>query len=640
MELDRFLNSKSISVLQSYYFFWTGSSEIPRSKAQLLRRLRGAMLDRKKVAARFEALGDIQKNLIRNLLRSDGFRRNTTDRAEDLAQTFEELEAVGFLDVERSDDERKRITAVGLPADFAVLLAEAVGMDLRPAARLLSLRSFLQGLPDDRRDQLLSRWVGASVTIDSAIGHLLEPGSILQRLESLGDTTKEEVREAMLRLGGVVEWKGKNQSEMREELEDALMGTIATLELASGEFTLKGRHLIVFQEIVEAFCRSLPPSEPGEIQVRGVDLLCDISLLGRACLTGSLRVKRTGEPYAGSRRKLQERMLVCGQTEEEDLRLLSWKLSLAARLDLVEPNADKTRCRLGNLRDWERLSLTEKLQRLADAVGDEPGPTEEAPAAETAREAIAAIAESGESWASPEATVARIAARRLLDVAARQSDISLSAPSGVPPFDEFRNRLSHFVRHTLWIAGLTEVSDTPDGLLVRWARWQTTPLNEEEKLLLLGPDFELLVIGEHPPPALIYAVERLAERELVDKVRKYRLTQESVKLAVASGMPSGEIIALLEKHARKPLPQNVAYSISDWGGKAHLAQGYAAMVFEADSPESLRQAMTVPAFRELVWRELGDRVVCLQETLSEETIQQLRDAGLYIDWQHKNRIQG
>jgi hypothetical protein len=632
VELDKFLNRKSISVLQSYYFFWTGSSDPPRSKAQLLRRLRQSMLDRGKLASRFDALGDGQQHLIRSLLSSRDFRRTSAEIADDLGQTIEELDAVGFLDVERTGEDRERIASVGLPADFAVLLAEAADIDLRPAVRLLSLKGFLEGLPDERREELLSEWLGGAPPVSSPVEDLRDPERISQRLQSLGGGLEEKVREAMLKAGGVLAWKVKNQDQTRKALEAALIGTVGGLELAASEFALKGRYLVVFQEIVESFCSSRPSSPGGSVQARGVDFLCDMSALGRACLTGSLRVKRTGEPYAGSRRKLQERMLIRGDSEEEDARLLSWKLSVAAGLGLVGGNAEKTRCRLGSLRDWEQLSLPEKLSKLGDAVSEVPGSTAEALVPETRRVAVATIAEIGGQWADLDAALSRVAAHRLLALCARQTSVGLPSSSRTPRFGEFRMGISDFILHTLWLAGLVETSQAPDGQLVRWAQWHKAQRQEQEKLLLLGPDFELLILSEFPSPHIVYAVERLAVRESVDKVWKYRLTPESVKLAVASGMSSEEIVRFLDSNARKPLPQNVRYSISDWGAKAHLAQGFTSVVFEADSPESLRQAMAVPKFRELVSRELSERVVCLHSELSEEVLQQLREAGVYVDW--------
>jgi len=632
VELDKFLNRKSISVLQSYYFFWTGSSDPPRSKAQLLRRLRQSMLDREKVANRFDALGNGQQHLIKSLLRSRDFRRTSGEIADDLGQTIEELNAVGFLDVERTGEDRERIASVGLPADFAVLLAEAADIDLRPAVRLLSLKGFLEGLPDERREELLSEWLGSAPPISSAVEDLRDPERISQRLKSLGGGLEEQVREVMLKAGGVLAWKGKNQDQTRKALEAALIGTVGGLELAASEFALKGRYLVVFQEIVESFSSSRPSSPGGSVQVRGVDFLCDMPALGRACLIGSLRVKRTGEPYAGSRRKVQERMLIRGESEEEDARLLSWKLSVATRLGLVGVNAEKTRCRLGSLRDWEQLSLPEKLRKLGDAVSEVPGSTAEALVPETRRVTVATIAEIGGQWAALDAVLSRVTAHRLLALCARQTGVGLPSSSRTPRFGEFRMGISDFILHTLWLAGLVETSQAPGGQLVRWAQWHKAHRQEQEKLLLLGSDFELLILSEFPSPHIIYAVEQLAVRESVDKVWKYRLTPESVKLAVASGMPSEEIIRFLDSNARKPLPQNVRYSISDWGGKAHLAQGFTSVVFEADSPESLRQAMAVPKFRKLVSRELSERVVCLCSELSEEVLQQLREAGVYVDW--------
>jgi len=130
VELDRFLNEKSISALQSYYFFWTGSTEIPCSKAHLLRWLRQSMLDARKVAPRFNALGEQQKLLLKHLLRSPGFNWTPTHLEEAFSQALEELESVGFLGVERDPDDPRAIASVFLSADFAHVLSEVTGVDL------------------------------------------------------------------------------------------------------------------------------------------------------------------------------------------------------------------------------------------------------------------------------------------------------------------------------------------------------------------------------------------------------------------------------------------------------------------------------------------------------------------------------
>ncbi len=639
MELDKFLNSKSISVLQSYYFFWTGSSEIPHSKAQLLRRLRGSMLDKARVAARFDALGEVQKRLIKGILKSEAFRWVPSEVGDDLAQTLDELDAIGFLEVERGGEDRERVSAASLPTDFAALLADAADIDLRPALQLLSLSAFLDGLPEKERTRLVSPWVGGG-DIRAAVEHLTRPESMSLRLESLDGKLRDELHEAILRKGGLLPRKGEDQKTVREQLEAALIGTVGTVELAIPGFALRGRYLVVFQEVVDAYCSSVPSPEPGFVRVRGVDFLCDISLLGRACLAGSLRVKRTGEPYAGASRKLQERMLLRGGNEEEDAQFLSWKMAVAAKLGMIETDSEKTRCRLADMRSWEQLSLSEKLRELVDAVAQEPGPAGETLPVEARRLTTAAIAENGLRWASLQATVSRVTARWLLKICDTEPEIWVSTPSAAVDLAQVRGQIGEFIRRSLWLAGLVETSEAAGGCLVRWARWTDAPERTGEKLLLLGPDFELLILGENPPPDLVYAVERLAVRESVDRVWKYRLTSESVKLAVASGMDFETIINFLTDNSRKSLPQNVRYSISDWAGKAYVARGYCAPVFEAESAESLRQAMAVPAFRRLVRKELGDRAACLKEKLSEEVIQKLRDAGIYVDWQDKISIRG
>jgi len=631
VELDRFLNEKSINVLQSYYFFWTGSSEIPYSKAQLLRWLRQSMLDSRKVAARFNALGEQHKLILKHLLRSPQFKWTPSRVADGFAPALEDLESVGFLSVERDRDDPQAIASVLLPADFARLLSEVTGIDLRPVVQIISLRGFLDALPEDTLEQLLSRWVDTSLPVPSAVEELLQPENLSRRLESLDPDLGNTVRHAILASAGIAKWKPRNRQNTRKVLEEALLGTVAAFELATEEFCIMATHLVVFQEVVESMCSARLYSTGESVRVRGVDFLCDISALARVCMTRSLRLKRTGTPHAGSTKRLQERMLVRGDSDEQDSQLLAWKLAVATRLALVRPSADKTLCRLGELRNWERLSLSRKLRRLRDAVMNEPGPAGQAASLSTRRTLISAIGETAGRWINLDALLSLVIARSLIPLRPALGEINVSSASQPPSLGEFRNILSTIIEQELWLAGLVELGLAEGEPAVRWAQWHKTGSKPTEKPLLLGPDFELVVLHDQASPELIYHLERLADRQAVDRAWRYRLTPESVELAVASGMSSEEIIGLLEINVRNDIPQNVRYSISDWSARIHLAQVFTTIVLEMDCPEALEQAMAVPVFRKLVAGRLTDCIVCLREELPEEVIEQLREAGVYID---------
>jgi len=633
VQIDRFLNEKSINALQSYYFFWTGSSEIPYSKAQLLRWLRQSMLDSRKVAARFNALGEQQKLILKHLLRSPEFRWSPAHLEDDLSQALQELESVGLLGVERDPDDSRAIASVLLPTDFAHLLSEVAGVDLRPVVQIISLRGFLQALPGNVLEQLLSRWVERPVPIPSALEELLDPENIARRIESLDPRLRDAVRDAILASAGIAEWKSSDREDTRKTLEHALLGTVAAFEFATEEFSIIDTHLVVFQEVVESICSAQLYSTGESVRVRGIDFLCDISTLARMCMTGSLRLRRTGVPHAGSTKKLQERMFIRGRNDHQDSQLLAWKLAIAARLGLVQINADKTLCQLGELRDWERLSLSRKLRRLRDAVMNETGPAGHAASLATRRLLISAIGQTAGRWIRLDALLSLVVARSLIPLQPTPVEVNVSSASQTPSLGEFRTTLSNIIEQELYLAGLVELAQIEGITALRWAQWHKTRPQLTEKALLLGPDFELIVLRDQASPDLIYHLERFADRQAVDRAWKYRVTPESVQVAVASGMSPEEIIHILDINVRNDIPQNVRYSISDWGKRIHLTQAFATIVLEADSPQALEQMFAVPAFRELVAKKLSDRIVCLRREIPEEVMEQLRDAGVYIDSQ-------
>ncbi len=83
--------------------------------------------------------------------------------------------------------------------------------------------------------------------------------------------------------------------------------------------------------------------------------------------------------------------------------------------------------------------------------------------------------------------------------------------------------------------------------------------------LILQPDYQLLAMGA-VPLGILASIEWIAEREQTGAgLVTYRITRESIYRVLRRGDTIHVILAFLEKATGRPVPQNVARTIEEWG---------------------------------------------------------------------------
>ncbi|NUU64203.1 helicase-associated domain-containing protein [Paenibacillus agri] len=90
---------------------------------------------------------------------------------------------------------------------------------------------------------------------------------------------------------------------------------------------------------------------------------------------------------------------------------------------------------------------------------------------------------------------------------------------------------------------------------------------EEQPLtaaFIVQPDFEVLVPPE-VPYAMRWTLAACAELLQCDVLWSFRLTREMLEHAAVQGMPPGEVISWLQGHTPGGLPEQVEYSLEQWG---------------------------------------------------------------------------
>jgi hypothetical protein len=91
--------------------------------------------------------------------------------------------------------------------------------------------------------------------------------------------------------------------------------------------------------------------------------------------------------------------------------------------------------------------------------------------------------------------------------------------------------------------------------------------------LIIQPNFQAFLMEPHMP-ALFWLV-RFASVEQIGRVSRFTLTREALHNGLSRQGPDAsidEVIAFLESHNNKPLPQNVIYTLRDWARQLRESQ--------------------------------------------------------------------
>jgi hypothetical protein len=110
-----------------------------------------------------------------------------------------------------------------------------------------------------------------------------------------------------------------------------------------------------------------------------------------------------------------------------------------------------------------------------------------------------------------------------------------------------------------------------------------------------------------------------------------RLDRGRVERAAVDGTTAEEIVALLAKHARTELPQNVVYTIRSWCENVRSAVLEAGVLFVASAPEVVQAVLAHPLLRDCVARVVDERTLFFKEQVLERAaVQELRALGVHV----------
>jgi len=140
--------------------------------------------------------------------------------------------------------------------------------------------------------------------------------------------------------------------------------------------------------------------------------------------------------------------------------------------------------------------------------------------------------------------------------------------------------------------------------------------------LVVQPNFQAILMEPYMPA--LYWLVRFAALEQVGRVSRFMLTREAMQPAFHQGLTVDEVIAFLEAHTQKALPQNVIFTMRDWARQYHEQQELAKVhVLEANDEAVAGELVTSPKLRAFRLRRVGPRSVAVPP---ETSLGELRHA--------------
>ncbi|HZU65810.1 MAG TPA: helicase-associated domain-containing protein [Ktedonobacteraceae bacterium] len=123
------------------------------------------------------------------------------------------------------------------------------------------------------------------------------------------------------------------------------------------------------------------------------------------------------------------------------------------------------------------------------------------------------------------------------------------------------------------------------------------------RTLIVQPNFELLLL--EPDLPTLYRLLPFAQANQVGKVSKLTLTRSSLLRGLATTKTVEQVLRILEEHSQKEIPQNVAYTLRDWGKLYKEAAISQVLLLEVESEPLVNEILSLPGLKSLRLRRLG-----------------------------------
>ena len=669
MQLDEFLNGRSIANLQTLQWLWVPASRRSSSKIELLRILRQSMLSPERVRECFLALGEAHQEFLRGLLRLDGYEGDVDFLCRRLAEPLdppqagrevvEELSRRGFLafSAAKTWNQREALRAQ-VPQELGDVLADVLNLDTREPGVMLSLRRYLDQLSPEERERL----GGAGQALGEFVDGLLRPDAIERRVADLPDPAMQRaVRLALDGHAGVLplerfpslglDIEAVDSPAWRSALESRLLGTFGHLCLLEHDLSDDHECLVVYQEIVQAVASSQGNAECplDHVYACGIDLLADLLAIVDFVRANPSKLTAAGRFFKGARNQLLPQIALRTTFFMDEESLFGFKLAAARELGLVDVREDGRLHATHAAAEWEARPLAAQARSLLDVLlrlsSDASLQLHFARLSQAARQVL--LDSPAGVWYPADAFCARVVSRglaELLDQGARRDHGRAADDMAVWHYARPPRTVAAMVagaRETLLQAlnysGVADIGRRGDRIFVAASPLAARLVGEEpfpdpsQRLLIVNPDFEVILFPDEGHLGLLHRLCAFCDREKTEVTHHLRITQESIQRGILRGLEPEQIIATLADHCRVPLSQNIEYSIRNWASRVHAAEIETLHVLELPSPAVLDAAVQLPEIAPIVVRRISPTAVALSvPQLDPKAEDALKQLGIHL----------
>lgn len=651
---------------------WDGDAEEEPGRAGSVRRLGSLMTDEELVQRRVKELPEKLADLLEGFLRAKGHQRDVRGVMEEHEGTFRsKFEVEASLVALQREGFLFPAGGAGPAAESWAVPDELAGciLDLRRRQQVelrgtLSLKGFLT-------ERYYARAKDDPDGAERGVEHArrvykiyLMDSSIRNRVRGLPDEVRAVFDRALSAFGGIMpvadvermvadEELGVDVDLVRKCLEDAMLGTVAPLRLTRFGIGAVDSAVVVFYEVA-LFClqqwaeeHEAPVVE--ETVSSGVDLVTNVGRFLREVASTRVQFTVEGKLYKASAKRITKGFLEVpgGYMPPETQARFIYQFCLSRRL--IERSGERA-LRLSMAgQDYDGQSLQEKLKALLAFAVEERCTQGEHFHQVRLRRILLRLLRRLEPDTWHEALFVPFLARngylgKLDDLNVEEFFAARFKGGGYQPTETVHQVCLHlldFVKRRLYPLGLVDLG-LREGrpVAIRLSRLGAELLGADaagdvggsRSSAVVNPDFEIILFPGDDEHEVVHVFDRFCERLKTDHIHHFRLTKEAVHGALADGMTLAQIVQELTDRSRTPLPQNVVYSLEDWGDQAGVLMLENGRVLSGRKAELIDRFCAQAGLEKAVARRRSPTSVELRRTVDlDRLLDVARDLGFLIE---------
>ena len=684
MITEKALRERPPDELKEIFSFWDGESVPPERIDKLVPLLVERMTDDERVRKRLGLLSKKLLDVLKFFLRSDSYSSNIQHILNSKAFSYMsqyEMEAAlnalqkrGFLyrtsptprkaGAARSSDDRKLLL---VPEELGDILQSLLWDEETDIFDTFSLHGFLSKFSPNqmkrRFKDVLDPDRGDLMEPEKLVRDLARPEEIRKRVDGIEDEGFRRVIErAICEFGGVLpasfydRVKGKlpawNYRKWKDCLERNLLGTVRHLSLGEYGINHFDDTLVVFHEVVSAYMTHINRVETGrftDVKSLGVDLISDISSFLSFVNHNKIRLTLNGTIYKTAIKKVMDTFILAKKEEfdEDDIFQCIYSFCLSNRM--IQRKGDRNLTLTVKGKVWDHQPLERKLFSLISFAFEEWEPGEDQFHVPHLKkmfvEALKGLRIN--RWYDVMHLPFQCRNRYLANLDnnsirdAFQNRYQYTQSTNMRDTVQLAHSLFQWLKNRFFLLGLLDLAHTEGKVTAMrlnplGAKGLGISMEDDEDLkqnpLIVNPDFEVILFQDGDSYDLIMLLDKFARRLKSDNTYHFKITATSVEKAVAGGMTSSEIITILSENSRVGIPQNVIYSIKEWGEKVKFVQVRKVTLLRGRSKEVIDRIMQAGPMKSLVIERIAPTAVVINDRFEPEKLAtKLEKLGIFLE---------